>query len=130
MEKRNRYILWTVSGFLWLVVGIIGMVTGTQDATVADMFVTCGVIILVFSLERAVRTDEGPEQDERTKKIGAYGITYSWFLTLIYLFALFWAQNAGLIALSSPDALLSAILLMTISAKVFQWWFFRKGDVE
>jgi len=117
-------------GALWLLAGISGTVTGRQDATVAGMFITCGVIILVFSLERAVRTDEGPEQDERTRKIGAYGITYSWFFTLIYLFALFWAQNAGLIALSSPDALISAILLMAISAKAFQWWFFRKGDVE
>jgi len=130
MEKKTRYILWTVMGALWLLAGIAGTVTGRQDATVAGMFITCGVIILVFSLGRAMRTDEGPEQDERTRRIGAYGITYSWFVTLVYLFALFWAQNAGLFALSSPDVILSSILLMAISAKAFQWWFFRKGDVE
>jgi len=36
----------------------------------------------------------------------------------------------GLLALASTDVILSSILLMAISAKVSQWWFFRQGDVE
>lgn len=130
MEKKTQYIFWTVMGALWLIVGIAGTVTGRQNATVTGAFITIGIVLLVFSLGRAMRTDDGPEQDERTRRIGAYGITYSWFITLVYLFVLFWVENVGLIAPSSADVILSSILLMTISAKAFQWWFFRKGDVE
>ena len=70
------------------------------------------------------------EADERTKKIGSYGLSYSWQLTLVVLFHLFWAERLALLALTAGDALLVVILVMTISAKVFQWHLSRKGDVE
>lgn len=130
MDRRARYILWTAFGVLWLVLGVAGILTGRQDETVAGMFITAGIICLLFAGSRLVQGTEGPEQDERTRKIGAYGITYAWFLTIAYLFALFWLEDAGAFTLSSTDVLLSSILLTTISAKVFQWWLFRKGDVE
>lgn len=130
MDRRARYILWTAFGVLWLVLGVAGIVTGRQDETVAGMFITVGIIFLLFAGPRLMQETEGPEQDERTRKIGAYGITYAWFLTITYLFALFWLENTGILTLSSTGVILSSILLTTISAKVFQWWLFRKGDVE
>jgi hypothetical protein len=130
MKNRTRYLLWTAFGVLLLLAGIAGMITGGEDETVTGMFITSGIIVLLFAGSRAMRQEEGPEQDERTRKIGAYGITYAWFLTLVYLFALFWLENGGLLALSSTDVIISTILLTAISAKVFQWWLFRKGDVE
>ncbi|MDD4255407.1 MAG: hypothetical protein PHP59_08540 [Methanofollis sp.] len=130
MKNRTRYLLWTAFGVLLLLLGIAGVVTGREDETVTGMFITSGIIVLLFAGTRAMRGEKGPEQDERTRKIGAYGITYAWFLTLVYLFALFWLENTGVLALSSTDVMLSSILLTTISATVFQWWLFRKGDVE
>jgi len=130
MKNRTRYLLWTAFGIFWLVLGIAGVVMGREDETGTGMFITSGIIVLLFAGSRAMRQDEGAEQDERTRKIGAYGITYAWFLTLLYLFALFWLENAGLLALSSTDVIISTILLTALSAKVFQWWLFRKGDVE
>jgi hypothetical protein len=130
MKNRTRYLLWTAFGVLLLLAGIAGMITGGEDETVTGMFITSGIIVLLFAGSRAMRQEEGPEQDERTRKIGAYGITYAWFLTLVYLFALFWLENGGLLALSSTDVIISTILLTAVSAKVFQWWLFRKGDVE
>ncbi|QSZ67253.1 hypothetical protein RJ40_06930 [Methanofollis aquaemaris] len=70
MDRKTRSIFRTVMGTLWLLVGVAGTVMGRQDTTVSGMFVTIGIIILVFSGERA------------------------------------------------------------ISAEVFQWWLFRKGDLE
>jgi hypothetical protein len=128
MKQRIR--LWVIFGLFFLAIGVIQHLTGTGSEATTGMFVTSGVVVLVFAGARAIRPDEGPEQDERTRRIGAYGITYSWFVTLVYLFALFWAENLEFLALSSTDVILSSILLMAISAKVFQWWFFRKGDVE
>ncbi|WP_153015843.1 hypothetical protein [Methanofollis ethanolicus] len=131
MKNRTRYFLWTAFGVLFLILGIARAVRGEgSNDTTAGMFITSGIIVLLFAGTRAMRQEEGPEQDERTRKIGAYGITYAWFLTLVYLFALFWLENMGILALSSTDVILSTILLTTIPAKVFQWWLFRKGDVE
>lgn len=127
---RRRIRLGVIFGFLFLAIGLIQHLTGTSADATTGMFITSGVVVLVFAGARAMREDEGPEQDERTRRIGAYGITYSWFVTLVYLFVLFWAENMGLLALSSSDVILSSILLMAVSAKVFQWWFFRQGDVE
>lgn len=79
---------------------------------------------------RLWRSGEDIEADERTKKIGAYGLSYSWLLTLILLFLLFWIDRLALIALTAGDVLLAAILVMTISAKLFQWHLSRKGDVD
>ncbi|WP_298670429.1 hypothetical protein [uncultured Methanofollis sp.] len=130
MKNRTRYLLWTAFGVLLLAIGTVREVTGREDETVTGMFITSGIIVLLFAGTRAMRQEEGPEQDERTRKIGAYGITYAWFLTVLYLFALFWLENMGVLALSSTDVIISTILLTTVSAKVFQWWLFRKGDVE
>lgn len=127
---RRRIRLWVIFGFLFLAIGIIHHLTGTSADATTGMFITSGVVVLIFAGARAMREDEDPEQDERTRRIGAYGITYSWFITLVYLFVLFWAENMGLLALASTDVILSSILLMAVSAKVFQWWFFRQGDVE
>ncbi|HDS62763.1 MAG TPA: hypothetical protein ENN52_01255 [Methanofollis liminatans] len=128
MKRRIR--LWVIFGFLFLAIGIVQHLTGTGPDATTGMFVTSGVVVLILAGARAMREDEGPEQDERTRRIGAYGITYSWFITLVYLFVLFWAENMGLLVLSAADVILSSILLMAVSAKIFQWWFFRKGDVE
>jgi hypothetical protein len=131
MKNRTRYLLWTAFGVLFLILGIARLALGEGSSdTTAGMFITSGIIIILFAGSRAMRQEEGLEQDERTRKIGAYGITYAWFLTLVYLFALFWLENMGILALSATDVILSTILLTTISAKVFQWWFFRKGDVK
>jgi hypothetical protein len=130
MKNRTRYLLWTAFGVLLLALGTGWAVTGREDETVTGMFITAGIIVLLFAGSRAMRREEGLEQDERTRKIGAYGITYAWFLTLLYLFALFWLENMGILALSSTDVIISTILLTAVSAKVFQWWLFRKGDVE
>lgn len=127
---RRRIGLWVIFGFLFLAIGVFQHLAGTGADATTGMFITSGVVVLVFAGARAMREDEGPEQDERTRRIGAYGITYSWFITLLYLFALFCAENMGLLALASTDVILSSILLMAVSAKVFQWWFFRQGDVE
>lgn len=52
------------------------------------------------------------------------------FITIGIIFLLSWLEDAGLLVLSSTDVILSSILVTTLSAKAFQWRFFRKGDVE
>ncbi|MDD3071688.1 MAG: hypothetical protein PHX88_10900, partial [Methanoculleus horonobensis] len=103
------------------------LVDGTE--ALSSLMVTIGLVILAVAAVRHWRFRDEPERDERTQKIGAYGISYSWLLTIVFLAILFWVDYLGLFALTVESVLLSAILLMGLSARLFQWYLFRQGDV-
>ena len=49
---------------------------------------------------------------------------------LIVLFLVFWVEELNLLALDARTVTIGTILLMGVSARCFQWYLFRKGDVE
>jgi hypothetical protein len=128
MKFRYRY--WWAAGIFLIIMGVIqGLASGWQDVATSGL-ITSGIIVVIVMLGKEIRTKEGPPQDERTKKIGAWGLSYSWFLTFITLFILFWVQYLGLLVLSVQIVILFLVLEMAISARALQWYFFRRGDVE
>ena len=126
-----KYKAFLALGFLLVLAGLLPALFGVEyDGVDSSVLVTIGIVVIAVMALRFWRSGEDIEADERTKKIGSYGLSYSWLLTLVVLFVLFWAERLALLSLSAGDALLAAILVMTISAKVFQWHLSRKGDVE
>jgi hypothetical protein len=111
------------------VLGVLLGLTSSEESVAASGMITSGIVIVVVMLGKEIRREEGPRQDERTRRIGAWGLSFSWFLTFLTLFALFWTQYLGLMVLSAQLVILFLILEMAISARIFQWYFFRKGDV-
>ena len=124
---NQRYALWFIFGLALIAMGIF--ILGVGDIP-GSALVSAGVIIIILMSVRALRTGEGPEQDERTRRIGAWGLSYSWFATFVLLFILFWVDYLGIIHLGTQVLLLVLVLTMAISARLFQWYFFRQGDVE
>jgi hypothetical protein len=118
-----KYKAFLALGSLLILAGLLTPLAGREGyEDHASILTTMGVVIIAVMALRLWRRGDDVEADERTKKIGAYGLSYSWLITLVLLFLLFWDLTAG-------DALLTTILEMTISAKVFQWHLSRKGDV-
>ncbi|MCU0632616.1 MAG: hypothetical protein MUC66_06540 [Methanolinea sp.] len=121
-----------VFGILLIGTGLAELIllpAGTSPA-LASSLISSGFVLTILAGFRLRTGEKTHMQDERTKKIGAYGLSWSWFLTFMVLFLIFWADY---LHLWSPDAsMLSVflILLMGISAKAFQIYLFRKGDVE
>jgi hypothetical protein len=118
-------------GILLLGIGLLQLTLRpvAAEGTFPAAYISAGTVLVILAGLRLYRGEKEYMQDERTKKIGAYGLSWSWFLTFLVLFVVFWANYLGL---WSPDAgTLSVILilLMGISAKAFQFWFFREGDV-
>jgi peptidoglycan/LPS O-acetylase OafA/YrhL len=114
-----------------LAFGLFQMLTMSAGApgNISDYAIATGFVMMVLAGARMLQGESHYMQDERTKRIGAWGLSYSWFLTFMAMFAVFWLDYLGI---ASPDAgTLSVvfILLMGISAKVFQSYLFRKGDV-
>ncbi|MDD4253458.1 MAG: hypothetical protein PHT74_09990, partial [Methanoculleus horonobensis] len=126
---KRRYAIQIAAGAVLGAAGILlpFLVDGTE--ALSSLMVTIGLVILAVAAVRHWRFRDEPERDERTQKIGAYGISYSWLLTIVFLAILFWVDYLGLFALTVESVLLSAILLMGLSARLFQWYLFRQGDV-
>jgi hypothetical protein len=133
-QKIYKTRAWTTGMFLFgivlLAVGLWQMLGGAGDGSFASYAVSMGFIMVFLAGTRLLRDESYHLQDERTKKIGAYGLSYSWFLTFLVLFAVFWLDYFGIPLPDAGSLAIALILLMGISAKGFQIWLFRKGDVE
>jgi hypothetical protein len=120
-----------VAGILIFGAGLLMLVLGPASLQegVSLSCISAGSVLMIISAFRLTGR-ERYQQDERTKKIGAYGLSWSWFLTFIVLFVIFWLSVLGLVSFDVSTLAIFLILLMGVSAKGFQWWFFRRGDVE
>jgi hypothetical protein len=128
MEKKYLYKL--ILGIALIAAGILSDVFFDIDILIPIVLVNTGLIIFVVTAFRLFRRGDLPDRDERTKKLAAYGITYSWLLTLVVITVLSWIQHFGLAELTANSVLGILLFFMIISANVFRWYFMRKGDVE
>lgn len=126
---KARYAIKIAAGAILAAAGILlpFLIDGIE--ALSSILVTIGLVTIAVVVMRYWRFRDELESDERTKKLGAYGLSYSWLLTLIFLAILFWVDYLGLLALPVGGVLLVTILLMALSARLFQWYFFRRGDV-
>jgi len=128
MEKKYLYTL--VLGITIMVAGILSIAFQEVDKSVSISLISIGLIILLVTVFRLFRKGELPDRDERTKKLAAYGITYSWLLTLVLITVLYWMEYFKLVELTVGGVLGILLFFMIVSSNVFRWYFMQKGDVE
>lgn len=128
MKPRNFYRI--IIGALMVVSGIIFIIMTTGEAIIGTMLLAAGFAFLITGISRHRKYGDDPESDERSKKIGAYGLSYAWLTGLFFMFGLFWLDYLNVIRLSTQNALALSILVLALSAVIFQIYLFRKGDVD
>ena len=128
MKPRNLYRI--IIGALMLVSGIVSILLNPEEAGIGTMLVVAGIVFLITGISRHKKFGNDPESDERSKKIGAYGLSYAWLTGLFFMFGLFWVDYLGVLKLSVQNALMASILVLALSAAIYQAYLFRKGDVE
>jgi hypothetical protein len=128
MKTRNMYRI--IIGLLMLVSGLAVALLTEGEAIIGTIFLCAGLAFLLTGIVRHQRYGDDPESDERSKKIGAYGITYAWLTGLFFMTALFWLDYTGLVRLSTQNALAISVVVLALSAVIYQAWLFRKGDVD
>ena len=128
MKPRNLFRI--VIGALMLVSGTIFILLNPSEAGIGTMLVVAGIVFLITGISRHKKFGNDPESDERSKKIGAYGLSYAWLTGLFFMFGLFWVDYLGVLKLSVQNALMASILVLALSAAIYQAYLFRKGDVE
>jgi protein-S-isoprenylcysteine O-methyltransferase Ste14 len=126
-----RYAITLIAGMLLVLAGIALPYTGIafeEPASIA--LVSAGIAMMIVAAVTGLRYRDEIRSDERTKKIGAYGITYSWLLTLVLITVFFWLNYLNLVVLTVQGVLAVLLFAMVLSARFFQWHLFRKGDVD
>jgi arginine exporter protein ArgO len=131
MDKMERYTKTMYSIAAVLITAGVAMVAFLENnKEMAITLINIGGVIIFVTFIRARRSGDGSMKDERTVRIGSYGLSYSWFVTLILLAVLFWIDYFELVQFTVDQVLGLLILVMAVTAKGFQWYHFRKGDVE
>lgn len=136
LSSNQRYLYRLIVGSVMVIWGLAELLLNPGRGSVIPVaLIAAGMVFMVAGLKlrrlsRSLPFRESPDQDERTRRIGAWGISYSWFLTLLFMTALFWLDYARVLVLTTGTALAVSVIVMAVSARLFQWYFFRKGDVE
>lgn len=128
MKTRNLYRI--IIGVLMITSGIVSLLITTGETIIGTMLLAAGFAFLITGISRHYKYGDDPESDERSKKIGAYGITYAWVTGLFFMFGLFWLDYLNVLRLSSQNALALSVVVLALSAVIYQTYLFKKGDVE
>lgn len=129
-EIRNYTKMSYTSAVILILIGIFLVVTYNDYQTQGIGFINAGSIAILITFIKARRYRKGPIKDERTVKMGAYGLSYSWLITFILISLLFWIDLFDIVHLTVKQILAILMFTMIITAKGIQWYLFRKGDVE
>ncbi len=128
VEKYARS-LYSIA-LVFIVAGLIMIAFLDTHAQIAISLINIGAVMVFATFIKMKRMRKGAIRDERTVKIGAYGLSYSWLLSIVLLSVLFWVDHMKLVQLTVTQVLAIMIFVMAFSARGFQWYLFRKGDVE
>lgn len=128
MKSRNIYRI--IIGILMLISGISYMVLTAGETIIGTMLLAAGFAFLITGISRHRKYGDEPESDERSKKIGAYGLSYAWLTGIIFMSGLFWLDYSNMLRLGTQNALSVSILALIFSALIYQTYLFQKGDVE
>jgi len=86
-RSRARTAGLFLAGILLIIAGLIEMVflAPLSGRAFSSALVSMGTVLVIISGLRLWRGEKDSFQDERTRKIGAYGLSWSWFLTFVAL---------------------------------------------
>ena len=127
MKPRNLYRI--VIGALMIISGIVSILLTAGEAIISTMLLAAGFAFLITGISRHQKYGDDPESDERSKKIGAYGLSWAWLTGLFFMFGLFWLDYLGILRLSTQNALALSVVVLALSAVIYQSYLFQKGDV-
>jgi hypothetical protein len=84
----------------------------------------CSILLILYQKE----WEEEIRPDERTQKIGAYALSYAWWIGISGIILLFWSDTLGIWRPETQIALGICLLLLFIPATFFLIYLSRKGE--
>lgn len=131
LTGRGRYAIQAIAGILILLAGII--VAGVWpeiNGWIVMILLLSGVTFLLTGVVMLWKPSDEPAYDERIRKIRAYTLSYAWQFTFLVIVVLYLLDRAGVLRLAGQEVLVTTFFALAGSGSIFQWYLFRKGDVE
>ena len=128
-RKFNRIIL--LSGLLITGLFLFLMLFAPRhfDQVIIQAGLSFGIILLLIAVIMLWKSPDSEIVDERTKKIGSYGISCSWYVTYLLVILLFWVTYAGIISIKVNTLFMILVIVMPVSAAVFRCYYSVRGEV-
>ena len=135
-KKWNKFRL--VFGPIVLLVGLALLVfwKDTDNRIITLLLLTLGITTTVRGFlwpkrkffTRVIYSDT-PEEDERTRKIGAFATAYAWCITAILISVLISLELFNLLKMNVIEVLCLIFFVMIAATVGLYAYFRRKGDV-
>ncbi len=123
--KKNGFLIKMIPGITLILGGLLLSYLGYD----AFFLVIAGMVAMGVVLLRRWKAGDQPEKDERTNKLRAFSLAYSYLVSLILALALFIIAYFGMADLDAVTALQIIIYIMTGSAVIFMLILSRRADV-
>ena len=113
-----------------LLIAMVMIFVYDNNTIIPLVLLVASLTLTIALLVRRKLSVEEPESDERTRKNGAFGLSYSWMIGVVGIVFLFWAEFFGIWRPGTLLALGISLLLFLLSAVVFLAYLSRKGDAD
>jgi hypothetical protein len=123
--KKDRLLIKMIPGIALIMAGLLLSFLGYD----AFFLTIAGAVAIGMVLLLRWRAGDQPEKDERTNKLGAFSLAYSYLVSLILTLVLFIAVYLGMVVLDAVTVLQIIIYTMTSSAIAFMLILNRHADV-
>ncbi|ACL15629.1 hypothetical protein [Methanosphaerula palustris] len=134
MKRRNPFSI--IAGGLFLLCGILALTMRWGNSVIGGFLLLVGLCFLAVGFARPGMFGENPEStlfglwaDERSKQIGALGLSYAWLTGLLFMLGLFWLDSMSILRLGTPVSLALSIVVLVFSARLYQMYLFWRGDL-
>lgn len=129
MTKVNKQRL--ILGPIVLLVAVVLLIfwKNTPDIIITALM-SAGLATTITGIYSHSKYGVQAEHDERTRKISASAVTFSWLITLTFVGVLGFLDYFSLLEMTVKKMLSTVILLMIGTFILFYVYFSRKGDIE
>ena len=118
MKKSTQYTISIITGLLLLAFGIIDTITNLTSKVISLIFINAGIIIIVVGLIRINQLGNGLTHDERTRKLGARAVSFSWTITFVAVNLFYWINYFKVVDLNLSQVLGLLFFIMILSASL------------
>lgn len=124
--KKAVLLAGSILGLLMIITGLALTVTAGDNF---QMMITGGFIMFIICFAGYRKPADREIQDERSLKIGTWGMAYSWYLTYLVIILAFWLSYFKAVTFTVEMITGILIILMPVSTIIFQKYFASRGDV-
>ena len=123
MNEKTIRIAALAGGLIGLFMALFYLGPTVND-DVKTMIATVGFFLVAIAILYSFQRKEEVTKDERTTRITNKSLAWSWWLTYLYITALFWLSHDGIVKINVEYIL----FFMAFSAIIAKMFLARRGD--